>query len=135
GLTILAGSSTPVGVKITGSCPGLELDRVSVSQAARTGVLFVNAAGEADNPILLTHVRVLGLPASDSGVAFQARHPLATKAVRLSHCQLIGPGKQAVLIDGPADGIEIGTSRLFNWEAALQLGAGLTPASTLEVTL
>ncbi len=132
GLTIHADDVHSVGLSVVGNCPGLEIDRFTVTHATKTGIRFINAAGDLEAPIILTHFRVVG---AESGVTFRADHPLSNKGISLSWGRLEGPGKQAVLVEGPLADVEITRTRLFNWDAGVTLGLGLFPDSPLQLAL
>lgn len=135
GLSIQVGGTLPVGISVVGSCPGLDLDHLSVTHAAKTGIRFVNAAGDPAAPIRLAHFRVVSPTPSESGITFRAVHPLSNKNLRLSWGRLEGPGKQAVLVDGPVDDVELATTRISNWDSGVTMGPGLVSDSTFRLAL
>ncbi|HEY2786681.1 MAG TPA: serine/threonine-protein kinase [Fimbriiglobus sp.] len=135
GLTIQTDGRYPVGLSVVGSCPGLRIDRLTVCQATQTGIRFTNAAGDPDAPIALSRFRVVTADRADSGVTFQANHPLANRDIQLLWGRIEGPGAQAVAVNGPLIDVGIANTRFFDWDAGVALGAGLFPDSPLQLVL
>jgi hypothetical protein len=57
-------------VRLTGRCPGLTLEDVTVQGFAGTGVSLVNCEGEPTRPVTLTGVKVIVAPGATAAAAF-----------------------------------------------------------------
>jgi serine/threonine protein kinase len=103
------------GASVSGVCPGLTFENVTVRGVKQTGFRIKNAAGDPARPILLDRCRVLLAATNDEAVSLSGY--LDTRAVTVRNCRFEGPGKAGVRFDGPTIDVEVSGNRLFNLDA------------------
>jgi serine/threonine protein kinase len=107
-----------VGVQVSGACPGLALEGVTVGRVKSAGVKLLNAAGDSTRPVLLDRVRVvLGGPIQ-TGVLLTADAKVDTARVLVRNGRFEGAGK-GVRVDGPATDLEVSGNRFFGVDEAV----------------
>ena len=115
------------GVLVSGRCPGVTFQNITVKNPKSSGFRLVNLVAEANRPLRVLKSRVLGTASYDTGVSIQANANLSTQFVQIIDSRLEGPGKDAFKIDGSALGIEIRNNRILGFETGLHV-VGTIPA-------
>ncbi|MBA4064469.1 MAG: hypothetical protein C0501_12295 [Isosphaera sp.] len=103
-----------VGVQVSGACPGLAVEGVTVRRVRSAGVRLQNVSG----PAVLDRVRVvLGGPIQ-TGVLLAASANVDTARVAVRNGRFEGDGT-AVRVDGPAVDVEVTGNRFFGADAGV----------------
>ncbi len=107
-----------VGVLISGSCPGLTVENVTIRGTKTAGVKLFNAAGIEGRPVLLDRVRVLTAP-TQTGVWVYAAG-VESRRVTIRNARFEGGGNGVgVRVEGASADLEITGNRFFNLDAAV----------------
>jgi serine/threonine protein kinase len=111
-----------VGIQISGPCPGIVLENVTVRGVKSVAVKLQNVSGE-DSRLLIDHARIQLTAPTQTAILLSAADRLDTRRVAVKGCRIEGPtGKAAgvgVRIDGPTTDVEIVENRFFNLDAAV----------------
>ncbi|HJZ53676.1 MAG TPA: protein kinase [Gemmataceae bacterium] len=114
--------SADAGVSVTGSCPGVTFENVSVRGVRQTGFRLRNAAGDATRPITIDRCRVQMTITNEAGVSVTGSGELDSKRVTVRNCRFEGPGKAGIRFDGPVSDIEVSGNRLFQLDVGFAFG-------------
>ena len=109
------------GVVVSGTCPGLTLEGVSVRGVKKTGIHLHNVAGTDGKPVTLDRFRVQLTASNDAGILIEAGAPLETRRVVIHNGRIEGPGKAGIKFDGAVTDIEVAGNRLFRLDSAFVL--------------
>ena len=132
------------GILITGSCPGLSLEKISVQNAVASqtgksgGIVVQNAAGEESRPIVFERIRTFGIGNKQNltdgcGLLLTASSNLETKWIKIRNSRFEGPCKDGIGIDGATVGLEIFGNRFFNLDTAISLQPREKPTKAVQI--
>jgi serine/threonine protein kinase len=112
-----------VGVHMSGLCPGVVVENVTVRGTTGAGFRLLNAGGAAARPIVLDRVRTVASVATSVGVLMSAEN-VDTLAVRVRNSRFEGNGTAGVgvRVIGAASDLELSGNRFFNLDTAVSLG-------------
>jgi serine/threonine protein kinase len=121
---------------------GCQLHEVKVTAFNHTGVILIDPAGEAKDPVQLSRVRIYPSPNTtvEAAVAVAAAKGKLAQHIRLAECRLEGPGTQGVLSTGGIESFEMVRCRLFGLRTGVRffnfdrLQADLSSNTTFRVT-
>jgi len=106
------GNSTPEVVIVRGRCPSLTLTDLYVKGHTRAAVALHSCAGEADEPLRISRVRV-DSPAGGNAEACLLLEAggSETRHVVIQDCRLQGPAKAGLRVTGPAAYVDLRQTR------------------------
>src|SRR5262249_787349 len=124
-------------VRLAGSCSGMSLEDIHLTNFSRTGLVVSNCYGKPDARIHLSRVRVIAAGDKDTAVSLLARATApSNQSLTFSDCRFEGNFKvAAVLIEGPMSDIEFKRNRFFNAENAFYYKPGGKPHSVIQLSL
>ncbi|MBA4192176.1 MAG: hypothetical protein C0467_29725 [Planctomycetaceae bacterium] len=109
-------------VQLNGSCPGFQIEGVTIKNVTSAGIRLVNAAGADGRPIVLERIRVL-LNGGQSGVILEAAGNNDTRRTAIRNCRFEGPsGGQSgrgIWFAAPTTDVEVSGNRFANLESAM----------------
>jgi hypothetical protein len=129
-----AAKKADVAVLVSGTCPGVTLDRVTVRGFKKRGFHLSNVAGEAGRPITLDQFGVEGAANADAGVAVSAAFPLETRKVEIQNGRVLGPVKAGVCFEGALADVSVTGNRIYKTEAAFRF-PGVPADKLLKATI
>jgi hypothetical protein len=101
--------------------PGCQFHDIRVTRFAKSGVSLHNPAGEAHDPVQLSHIRIYPDSTSpvETCVAVTAPAGKSARHLRLTECRLEGPAAQGLVSADGIESFEMSRCRLFS------LGSGV----------
>ncbi len=121
-------------VSLSGPCPSLTLEDVTLRGFEQSAVTLHRCRGEEGRPVLLRRVRATPGRRATAALLLEGRADEPTQHVRVSGCRLEGPYQAAVLLSGPAADLDFHGNRLFNATDGLLVRKGVT-AHAVALTL
>jgi len=106
------------GVIVSGTCPGVVLDNISVRGVKKAGFHFFNVAGDTGRPVLLDRFRVALASSNEAAVCVAATGLLESRKVSIRNGRIEGQGLAGFRFDGAMSDIEVSGNRVF------KVGAG-----------
>jgi hypothetical protein len=101
-------------ITLSGPCPGLTLEDITLKGFQQNGVVLHNATGTVEQPVTLERLRVAPVRSAQSALSFQANALEINRHIRVRNCRLEGPYQAAVTLSGPMADVEFQHNRIFN---------------------
>jgi hypothetical protein len=121
-------------VSLTGPCPDLTLEDVTLQGFEQSAVALHRCRGEEGRPVVLRRVRVTPGRRATAALLLEARADEPSRHVRVGGCRLEGPYQAAVLLSGPAADLTFEGNRIYNAVDGLLVRKGM-PAHPVALTL
>jgi hypothetical protein len=127
-------------ISVTGRCPGLQLENLSLRGFRRAALLLTGCAGDRDAPVTFQRLRTTAAIRQDADAALWFAGPTAPTAppisqyLRVTDCRLEGPLKTAVRLDASAVSVDFSRNRFFRCTEGFRIGSAATPIR-LQLTL
>jgi serine/threonine protein kinase len=121
-------------VSLSGPCPGLTLEDVSLRGFEQSAVALHRCRGEEGRPVLLRRVRATPGRRATAALLLEGRADEPSRHVRVSGCRLEGPYQAAVLLSGPAADLTFEGNRVYNATDGLLVRKGM-PAHQVALAL
>jgi serine/threonine protein kinase len=136
------GNQVESAIRLSGKCPGLTLQDLSISDATKAVVAMHECSGESSRPVTLTRCRIRGGESdrSRNGILFSAasvsnvpKNPYqisSNQDIVVSSCRIEGGFSQAsILFEESAIGVQIRQCRI--WKAPVGILFGRPSAGTI----
>jgi hypothetical protein len=129
-----AAGKADAGVVVSGTCPGVTLERVGARGFKKYGFQIHNVAGEVGRPVTVNQFRVELARGNEAGLVVAATGPLETRRVVIRDGRIEGEGMAGVRFEGALNDIEVTGNRIYQVEAAFRFTT--VPADkTLKATI
>jgi serine/threonine protein kinase len=114
-----------IGVQISGVCPGLVLENVTLRNMKAAGLQLLNARGDANRPMILDRIRVANLANNTTGITLNAAATVDNRWIVLRNSRFEGRNTTegtGIRVEGVATDFEVSGNRFFNLATAVALG-------------
>jgi serine/threonine protein kinase len=113
-------NTATTAIQVSGVCPGVQIEHVTVRNMKQAGIILNNIAGDANRPITLDHVRFSSCPGD--GILLNASTSLDNKRAVIRNSRVDGPCQNGIHVEGAATDVEITCNRLFGCNDAIAFG-------------
>jgi hypothetical protein len=139
GIKFDCGGTVSTGIRLSGPCPGLQIEDIDVLNASNTAIAIHDCIGDKGRPVVIRKSWIANPAGKDSknAVTFTSEPPpkaasvtLGSQNIQIQHCLIEGPfAGNAFQFDGSASGVEIRQCRVWRTEHGV-IFRKLIPAST-----